>query len=105
MVGAARAVSLGAGRVSGLPCAAVAACGDEGFHVVDLSDPGDPRTLGSCGALGWAGDVVVVAGLAYVAEGDGGHIFVDPPRTFPADKWEDKGSYVDVKQAGYISTR
>lgn len=56
---------------------AYVASGDAGLHVIDLSDPANPRRVGGFNTAGWAVGVVVADNLAYVADSDAGLQIID----------------------------
>jgi hypothetical protein len=59
--------------------------GEQGLLIADVSDPANPRRVGSCGMGGYAYRVSVAGGYAYVAAGEHGLQIVDVrDRTHPA---------------------
>lgn len=44
---------------------------DGGLQIIDVSDPGNPKKLGSYSTPGYAWDVYVQGNVAYVADGSG----------------------------------
>jgi len=79
----------------------VAAC-ESGVHVVDVSDPDNPRTVKVYDTPGCATDVVVEGEYAYIADGWAGLrvLFVANPASPVEVGFYDTVNAIDVKKAG-----
>ncbi|MCE5228474.1 hypothetical protein LLG95_02610 [bacterium] len=53
------------------------ACGPNGMHIMDVNDPAHPKKVGSHPAGGYAQDIAVSAGMAYVTNPTSGVLIID----------------------------